>query len=213
MTHEQWSVFASLALAGVGLVTACADSEQPSREGDMPASAAGSAGAAAAVPRAGEAGDEPDPLVGSWSGAAEVPARVAVTLTFGADGAMLLDETVAPLTTPAISASSMRSTCVVRNVISAQYSEQRSGGASVLSWTLLQGDTNVISGCADPSQDHPGTPIAANSIADFIASGYVPPTTFSYVLDRGILVINPEVIDTKTADGLRGRTHFQRLAR
>lgn len=126
-----------------------------------------------------------DPLVGSWTYSGSVPDRITVTLTFGADNTLTMQESVAPLTVPA---GGFATSCVTMDTYFGTYAEGVANGTNTLALTFTGGTTNAIVDCDASS---PGTPMTPDLIADYRDQGLVPATMDNYTVSSAALVLTP----------------------
>jgi len=136
-------------------------------------------------------GDGPDPLLGTWTYSGSVPSRVDVTLTFESDGSFTGAEDVTP-------AGIESEPCVTTELYEGTYVENASSGANTLTFGFARGTRNQVSGCSDPSDDSPGTPMTPEDIVSYRDQGLIPPETVTYaVTSTTLLLSSPE-------DGMAG---------
>jgi hypothetical protein len=126
-----------------------------------------------------------DPLVGSWTYSGSVPDLITVTLTFGVDHTLTMQESVAPLTTPA---GGTNTSCITMDTYLGTYAEGVDGGTNTLALTFTGGTANAIVDC---DAGRSGTPMTPDSIADYREQGLVPATMNNYAVTSTALVLTP----------------------
>jgi hypothetical protein len=145
-----------------------------------------------------------DPLVGTWTVRARVPASVVVTLTVNPDNTFDFVEQVAPPSTPV---GSVPDGCITTHRFSATYVDTAMAGANTLRWTFAGGTANEVTGCNTASDDDPGTPMTDDAVTSYIAQGQVPPRAVAYTVTSTTLTLNPTVRD---AVGLSNSTTLEK---
>jgi hypothetical protein len=85
-------------------------------------------------------------------------------------------------------------TCVTTQSFDGTYAETASSDGNTLEWTFAGGTANQVSGCSDPANDSPGTPMTPDAIASYRNQGLVPPATTTYtVTATTLLLTSPDV--------------------
>ena len=161
---------AALALAACGADQTVADKDAAAGGGDAVADATLAA----------------DPLVGIWHFSGMVPAILHATFTINADKTFTIVETVAPPTLPA---GVTPGTCVTTDSVYGTYSETVSGTTNTVTWTMLGGIANAVSGCASPATDTPGVAMTAAAIQAYTDQGLLPPAVETYTVDASTLTL------------------------